>query len=163
MSYRVCFVCTGNICRSPMAESVFRAHVADAGLGGLVEVDSAGTDGWHEGDGADERTVAVLEANGYESGHEARKFQASWFSRLDLVIALDAGHFRTLRRLALTARDAEKVRLLRSYDPAAGDDLDVPDPYYGHMDGFDACLEMVEAASPGLLAAVREQVEGRAA
>ncbi|MFJ8990229.1 low molecular weight protein-tyrosine-phosphatase [Streptomyces sp. NPDC102279] len=163
MSYRVCFVCTGNICRSPMAESVFRAHVTDAGLAELVEVDSAGTGGWHEGDGADERAVAVLEANGYESDHAARQFQVSWFSRLDLVVALDAGHLKSLRRLAPTVEDAEKVRLLRSYDPAAGDDLDVPDPYYGHIDGFDECLEMVEAASPGLLAAVREQVEGRAA
>ncbi|MFF4539773.1 low molecular weight protein-tyrosine-phosphatase [Streptomyces aureus] len=163
MTYRVCFVCTGNICRSPMAESVFRAQVERAGLGDLVEVDSAGTGGWHEGDGADERTVAVLEANGYESGHAARRFQASWFSRLDLVIALDTGHLDALRRLAPRPEDAGKVRLLRSYDPAAGDDLDVPDPYYGHLDGFEECLEMVEAASPGLLAAVREHVEGRAA
>ena len=127
MTYRVCFVCTGNICRSPMAESVFRARVAKAGLDGLVEVDSAGTDGWHEGEGADPR------------------------------------HLGELRRLAPTQGDADKVRLLRSYDPDAGDDLDVPDPYYGGADGFDECLEMVEAASTGLLAAVREQVEGRPA
>ncbi|EKX62208.1 low molecular weight phosphotyrosine protein phosphatase [Streptomyces ipomoeae] len=161
MTYRVCFVCTGNICRSPMAESVFRARIEEAGLDGLVEVDSAGTGGWHEGDPADPRTVSVLEANGYGSVHAARQFQASWFSRLDLVIALDAGHVKALRRLAPTTADAEKIRLLRSYDPAAGDDLDVPDPYYGGMDGFEECLELVEAASPGLLTAVREQVEGR--
>ena len=114
MIYRVCFVCTGNICRSPMAESVFRAR-------------------------------------------------PSWFSRCDLVIALDTGHLKALRRLAPTPEDAAKVRLLRSYDPAAGDDLDVPDPYYGGLDGFEECLEMVEAASEGLLAAVREQTEGRVA
>lgn len=163
MTYRVCFVCTGNICRSPMAESVFRARVAEAGLDGLVEADSAGTGGWHEGDGADPRTVTVLVNNGYGGEHTARRFQPSWFSRLDLVIALDAGHLKALRRLAPTAEDAEKVRLLRSYDPAAGDDLDVPDPYYGGMDGFEECLEMVEAASEGLLAAIREDLEGRAA
>lgn len=163
MSYRVCFVCTGNICRSPMAESVFRARLREAGLEGPVEVDSAGTDGWHEGDGADPRTVSVLRENGYDGAHIARRFQPSWFSRLDLVIALDAGHLRALRRLAPTPEDAAKVRLLRAYDPAAGDDLDVPDPYYGGMEGFEECLEMVEAASEGLLAAVREQVEGRAA
>lgn len=164
MTYRVCFVCTGNICRSPMAEIVFRARVAEAGLDELVEVDSAGTGGWHEGDGADPRTVAVLEDNGYVGDHTARHFRSSWFSRLDLVIALDSGHLGALRRLAPTEQDAEKVRLLRSYDPAAGeDDLDVPDPYYGGLDGFEECLEMVEAASTGLLAAVREDVEGQAA
>ncbi|MFF9773052.1 low molecular weight protein-tyrosine-phosphatase [Streptomyces sp. NPDC013978] len=163
MTYRVCFVCTGNICRSPMAESVFRARIEEAGLGGLVEVDSAGTGGWHEGDAADPRTVSVLESNGYDSVHAARQFQVSWFSRLDLVIALDEGHLKALHRLAPTPADADKVRLLRSYDPAAGDDLDVPDPYYGGMDGFEECLELVEAASPGLLAAVREKVEVGAA
>ncbi|MFF3334241.1 low molecular weight protein-tyrosine-phosphatase [Streptomyces sp. NPDC002888] len=163
MTYRVCFVCTGNICRSPMAESVFRARVEEAGLDGLIEVDSAGTGGWHEGDGADPRTVAVLKDNGYGGEHTARQFQSAWFSRLDLVLALDSGHLKALRRLAPTEDDARKVRLLRSFDPAAGDDLDVPDPYYGGMDGFEECLEMVEAASTGLLAAVHEQVEGRAA
>ncbi|WP_210592309.1 low molecular weight protein-tyrosine-phosphatase [Streptomyces sp. GESEQ-35] len=180
MAYRVCFVCTGNICRSPMAEAVFHARVAEAGLGELVEVDSAGTGGWHEGDGADPRTVAVLEEHGYDSDHTARQFQASWFSRLDLVVALDTGHLKTLRRLATTEEDAEKVRLLRSYarpspdhhpstsashtpSESARDDLDVPDPYYGGIDGFEECLEMVEAASAGLLAAIREHVEGQTA
>ncbi|MDN3247343.1 protein-tyrosine phosphatase [Streptomyces sp. DSM 42143] len=164
MTYRVCFVCTGNICRSPMAEAVFHARVADAGLDGLVEADSAGTGGWHEGESADPRTMAVLAENGYGLDHTARQFKPSWFSRLDLVIALDAGHLRALRRLAPTEQDADKVRLLRSYDPAADrGDLDVPDPYYGGVEGFEECLEMVEAASDGLLAAVREQVEGRAA
>ncbi|MFJ3724615.1 low molecular weight protein-tyrosine-phosphatase [Streptomyces sp. NPDC090045] len=157
--YRVCFVCTGNICRSPMAESVFRAHVARAGLDDLVEVDSAGTGGWHEGDGADPRTVAVLEAAGYEQDHRARQFRSSWFDRLDLVIALDAGHLRDLRALAPTPQDAAKIRLLRSYDPAAAAETDVPDPYYGSLDGFEECLELVEAASPGLLDAVREAVK----
>ncbi|MFE3164592.1 low molecular weight protein-tyrosine-phosphatase [Streptomyces sp. NPDC059224] len=160
MTYRVCFVCTGNICRSPMAESVFRARIAEAGLADRVEVDSAGTGGWHEGDGADPRTVRVLQGHGYDGDHTARQFQASWFDRLDLVIALDAGHLKALRRLAPTEEDARKVRLLRSYDPDAVGDLDVPDPYYGGMDGFEECLEMVEAAGEGLLAAVRDEVEG---
>ncbi|MGY0068550.1 low molecular weight protein-tyrosine-phosphatase [Streptomyces sp. QTS137] len=163
MAYRVCFVCTGNICRSPMAESVFRARIVEAGLDGVAEADSAGTDGWHAGEGADPRAVAVLEENGYTADHTARRFDPSWFARLDLVIALDASHLRTLRRLAPTQRDAGKVRLLRSYDPGAGDDLDVPDPYYGETDGFYTCLEMVEAASTGLLSSIREQAEGQAA
>ncbi|WP_244409675.1 low molecular weight protein-tyrosine-phosphatase [Streptomyces albofaciens] len=162
-----------------MAEAVFRARIEEAGLDGLVEVDSAGTGGWHEGDGADPRTVAVLRAAGYEEDHSARQFRADWFGRLDLVIALDDGHLRALRRLAPTAHDAAKVRLLRSYDPAVmpdgpaaqpaasshgaalAHDLDVPDPYYGGMAGFEECLEMVEAASKGLLVAVRDALAAR--
>ncbi|MFI8765604.1 low molecular weight protein-tyrosine-phosphatase [Streptomyces sp. R-07] len=161
MAYRVCFVCTGNICRSPMAEHVFRRRVEEAGLGGLVEVDSAGTGGWHEGEGADPRTVAVLQENGYTSGHTARRFRSSWFPALDLVIALDEGHLRELRELARTPDEAARIRLLRSYDPAAGAGLDVPDPYFGGREEFEECLEMVEAASEGLLAAVRTELEER--
>ena len=163
MPYRVCFVCTGNICRSPMAESVFRTRVTEAGLDDLVEVGSAGTGGWHEGEGADPRTVAVLEKNGYDSDHTARRFEPSWFSRHDLVIALDSGHLQALRRLAPCPEEAAKVQLLRSYDLTAGDDLDVPDPYYGGVADFEECLAMVEAASTGLLAAVKERAEGRTA
>ncbi|WP_405409165.1 low molecular weight protein-tyrosine-phosphatase [Streptomyces decoyicus] len=173
--FRICFVCTGNICRSPMAESVLRARLAEDGLDGLVEVDSAGTGGWHEGDGADPRTVAVLRAGGYETAHTARQFHASWFDHLDLVIALDSGHLRELRSLAPTAQDAAKIRLLRSYAADTGPaseprrasghglagGLDVPDPYYGDFGGFEECLEMIETASDGLLAAVRATVTAR--
>lgn len=159
--FRVCFVCTGNICRSPMAEHVFRARVEEAGLGGLVVADSAGTGSWHEGDGADHRTVSVLRSAGYGHEHVARQFQPEWFAGLDLVVALDGGHLRALRRLAPTPEDAAKVRLLRSWDPAVAGSadsaaLDVPDPYYGGMDGFELCLEMCEAAADGLLADVRD-------
>lgn len=120
MPFRVCFVCTGNICRSPMAESVFRSRLQEAGLDGLVEVDSAGTGGWHEGDGADHRTVSVLAAGGYESGHTARQFSASWFSRLDLVIALDAGHLRTLRHLAPSPRTPRRSACCARTTPRQG-------------------------------------------
>ncbi|SEC23017.1 low molecular weight protein-tyrosine-phosphatase [Streptomyces melanosporofaciens] len=161
--YRVCFVCTGNICRSPMAESVFRAHAAEAGLDGRVEVDSAGTGPWHEGDGADRRAIDVLTTHGYEQDHIARQFRADWFDRLDLVIALDSGHLHELRALAPTPHDAAKVRLLRSYDPDADRDalggLDVPDPYFGGTDDFEECLDMIEAASGGLLDAVTEAID----
>ncbi|WTK15160.1 low molecular weight phosphotyrosine protein phosphatase [Streptomyces sp. NBC_01525] len=156
--FRVCFVCTGNICRSPMAESVFRTEAAAAGLGDRVVADSAGIDGWHEGEGADPRTVAVLTTAGYPAAHRARRFDASWFADRDLVIALDGGHLRALRRMAPGPDDAAKVHLLRAYDPAgpAPGALDVPDPYHGGPAEFAGCLEMVEAACAGLLAAASD-------
>ncbi|MFI6514069.1 low molecular weight protein-tyrosine-phosphatase [Spirillospora sp. NPDC050679] len=159
MSYRVTFVCTGNICRSPMAEGVLRHHVEEEGLD--VEVDSSGTDGWHVGDAADSRTVAALRRAGYRSAHTARQFEAGWFDRYDLILALDDGHLRALRAMAPDAGARDKVRLLREFDPAAGDDLDVPDPYYGGRADFDHVLELVEAAMPGLLDHIRADLKDR--
>ncbi|MFD0898853.1 low molecular weight protein-tyrosine-phosphatase [Actinomadura sediminis] len=153
MPYRVTFVCTGNICRSPMAESVLRHHAEAAGLD--VEVDSSGTGNWHVGDTADERTIAALRRAGYRSAHIARQFEALWFDRYDLILALDAGHLRALRSMAPDEESRAKVRLLREFDPDAGGDLDVPDPYYGGRADFDLVLEMVEAAMPGLLDEIR--------
>jgi protein-tyrosine phosphatase len=156
---RICFVCTGNICRSPIAEQVMRERLVEAGLAGLVSVDSAGTGSWYEGDPADERAVRVLREAGYGSEHVARQFHPEWFRRLDLVIALDQGHERALRRLARTPEEAAKIRLLRSYDPASGaGDLDVPDPYYGDESGFEEVLRLCEAGCGGLLAEVRSRV-----
>nr|WP_267881136.1 low molecular weight protein-tyrosine-phosphatase [Streptomyces niger] len=165
---RVCFVCTGNICRSPMAEAVFRARIEEAGLADRVVIDSAGTGGWHEGEDADPRTLAVLREAGYELAHSARQFRPEWFERLDLIIALDSGHLHDLRDSAPTETDAAKVRLLRACtlpDPGSyattALDPDVPDPYYGGMSGFEGCLAMVEAASEDLLTVVRAALAGR--
>ncbi|MDI2127255.1 low molecular weight protein-tyrosine-phosphatase [Yinghuangia seranimata] len=161
--YRITFVCTGNICRSPMAEWVFRRHVEDEGLDGAVEVDSSGTEGWHRGKPADPRTDATLVKFGYETGHAARPFDARWFPAYDLVIALDEDHFRELRRRAPDEASRAKVRLLREFDPdAEAGDLDVPDPYYGGIDGFEDVLAMIEAATPGMLAEVRRGLDARA-
>lgn len=156
--FRVCFVCSGNICRSPMAEVVLRQLVARAGRDGQIVVDSAGTGEWHIGERADRRTLAALARDGYDAGdHRARQFEPEWFASRDLVIALDRGHQRTLRSWAPTASAQDRIRLLRSFDPAVpadalGSELDVPDPYYDGTEAFSAVLRTIESACEGLLA-----------
>ena len=146
----VVFVCSGNICRSPIAEKVFAAELERAGLAEGVRVTSAGTGGWHVGDPADERAAAVLRAAGYPSDHRARQVDAEALGA-DLIVALDDTH-----RRALCDVGASRVRLLRSFDPTAPEGAEVPDPYYGGDDGFDEVLAMIQAAVPGMLDWVRE-------
>ncbi|GAA1997066.1 low molecular weight protein-tyrosine-phosphatase [Microbacterium ulmi] len=148
--FRVVFVCTGNICRSPMAEVVFRWFAANAGLRDRVLSTSAGTGDWHVGERADQRTLDALERRGYDgTRHRARQFTASDFASHDLVVALDRSHERILRSWARHEGDADKIALLMSFDPAAHT-LDVPDPYYAGPGMFDEVLGMIESASRAL-------------
>ncbi|MFZ2510898.1 MAG: low molecular weight protein-tyrosine-phosphatase [Gordonia sp. (in: high G+C Gram-positive bacteria)] len=142
----ICFVCTGNICRSPMAESIAAAAIVDAGLADQVVVSSAGTGGWHIGEPADNRARTELLAHRYSDAHVAAQLDTGHLSA-DLLVALDSGHVRELSRKRL----GDRVRLLRSFDPTADGD-DVPDPYYGGPEDFALVREQVEAALPGLLA-----------
>jgi protein-tyrosine phosphatase len=137
-----------------MAELVFREHLREAGLADVVEVNSAGTGAWHVGEPADERARRTLAKHGYPTDHVAAQVDNRHLGA-DLLVALDSGHARTLVRIA---DDPDRVRLLRSFDPDAGDDLDVPDPYYGEPEDFEEVLAMIEAASPGLLAWVRDNL-----
>jgi protein-tyrosine phosphatase len=156
---RILFVCMGNICRSPTAEAVMRGLVGRSGLGQMVEVDSAGTGGWHVGDPPDARSVTAAARRGVRLDGAARQVSRADFEQFDLIVALDASNAGALRRIAPDAVAAGKVRLLREFDPdAGGEDLDVPDPYYGGEDGFDRVLDLVEAACRGLL----EHVSARA-
>lgn len=152
-AHRVCVICSGNICRSPMGEVILRSMLASAGLDDRVVVDSAGTGGWHEGDAADPRTVRTLQDHGYDGRHHrAREFRQEWFSERDLIVVADEGHLRDLRRWAPDAHASAKVRLLREFDPAAVDagTLEVDDPYFGNAEDFDRCLSVVEGACRGL-------------
>ncbi|WP_280499780.1 low molecular weight protein-tyrosine-phosphatase [Nocardia cyriacigeorgica] len=150
MPLELVFVCTGNICRSPMAEKILASHLYRAGLANRVRVSSAGTTAWHAGADADPRTNATLRRHGYPTGHVAAVF-GDGHRDADLVIAMDSGHDRELAQLGIPT---ERRRLLRSFDPDA-DGLDVPDPYYGPDSGFELVRDQIEAAIPGLLDWVR--------
>jgi protein-tyrosine phosphatase len=152
--YHISFVCSGNICRSPMAALVFGEQVRQAGLADRIRVTSAGIGPWHVGEPADERARRVLAERGYPTEHVATQVSPDHLGA-DLLLAMDSGHETALRRLV---GDQDRVRMFRSYDPTAGDDLDVPDPYYGGPDGFTDLLAMIEAVTPGLLASIRDRL-----
>lgn len=151
--FRIVFVCTGNICRSPMAEVTLRDLITRSGLGRLITTSSAGTGDWHVGEQADQRTIAALATRGYDGRHHrARQFDPEWFADLDLVVVLDRAQERILRNWATSERDRNKVRLLLSFDAAQAALLDVPDPYYSDDAFFDTVLGMIESANEALFA-----------
>lgn len=153
----VLFVCLGNICRSPLAEGVFRDIVERAGLGDRFDIDSAGTSDYHIGDSPDARTVAEARRRGLALEHAARQLTDRDLERFDYVIAMDASNLGRIERLARRVPRTAELHLLRAFDAEAGDDLEVPDPYYGGPDGFADVHDMVERACEGLLAHIREQ------
>ncbi|CAM3169128.1 protein tyrosine phosphatase [Mycobacterium intermedium] len=151
----VTFVCTGNICRSPMAEKMFAHQLKQRGLADKVRVTSAGTGNWHVGSCADERANRVLRAHGYPTEHRAAQVNDDHLAA-DLVVALGRNHLRMLRQLGVAD---DRVRMLRSFDPRSGAHaLDVDDPYYGDPEDFEAVFEVIEAALPGLHDWVDEQL-----
>ena len=154
----ILFVCMGNICRSPTAEGVMRALVRDAGLEDRIELDSAGTGGWHAGEPPDARAAEAAGRRGIALAGAARQVTSEDFERFDLLVAMDRSNLRDLLAIAPDEDAAEKVRLLREFDPVADGDLDVPDPYYGGDRGFETVLDQVHAACRGLLAELRAAV-----
>jgi len=154
---RVCFVCLGNICRSPTAEGVFRRLVEDAGLENAFEIDSAGTSGWHIGAPPDERSAMAARRLGYQLGGASRRFVVEDFDRFDHVIAMDHENFAELKGMARDSADVRRLSLLRSHDPDA-DGEEVPDPYYGGGGGFDAVVKICVKGCAGLLATLRREL-----
>jgi protein-tyrosine phosphatase len=158
--YRICVVCLGNICRSPMAEVILRDELASAGLAGKVDVDSAGTGDWHLGEAMDPRARAELSRRGYDgSGHEARQIQPSWLTDYDLLLAMDRSNLASLQRMAAGDSEvASRIRLMRSFDPDAAAQAEVPDPYNGGPEEYAQVFDLVEPAARNLasqLAALR--------
>jgi protein-tyrosine phosphatase len=154
----VTFICTGNICRSPMAEKMFAQQIHERGLDGHVRVTSAGTGSWHVGGGADDRANRVLRAHGYPTTHCAAQIAADHLDA-DLVVALGRNHARMLTQMGVPAN---RIRLLRSFDPRSGTHaLDVEDPYYGAQAEFEETFSVIDAALPGLHDWVDKQLASR--
>jgi low molecular weight protein-tyrosine phosphatase len=147
---RLLFVCSGNICRSPLAEAIFRRLAEDAGRSGEFEVDSAGTHGWHEGDPADPRARKVGKRHGVDVTSTARPVVRQDFERFDLILAMDRGHFRELRARCPPALH-DRIRLMREFDVPHPRDLDVPDPYYSDEKAFETVFDILDRSCRGLL------------
>ena len=164
--YRLMVVCTGNICRSPIAEAVLRQRLDAAGLGAAVVVDSGGTSPEEEGNPIDRRARTVLLGHGYPPPeHVARGIDPAWLGERDLVLAMTAQHARWLRRHAPDGA-GERVRMWRSFDPGApagatDGELDVADPWYGGAEDFESTLAQVEAAADAVVEHVRGELTAR--
>jgi protein-tyrosine phosphatase len=154
----VTFICSGNICRSPMAEKMFAHQIGERGLADIVRVTSAGTGHWHEGEPADRRTGHTLREHGYPTAHRAAQMTDDHLAA-DLVVALGRNHLRMLQHAGVPA---ERLRMLRSFDPRSGvHALDVEDPYYGTQDDFEETFTVIDAALPGLHSWVDDRLAQR--
>lgn len=147
----VLFVCLGNICRSPLAEALFRKAVADERLEHRFRIDSAGTSGYHDGDPPDRRTTAVARERGVDVSGVSRRVTGADVEGFDYLIVMDEQNRRDVETLLDGVPDAAEVRLLREFDPEHDGDLDVPDPYFGGGRGFETVHDIVERSTRALL------------
>jgi protein-tyrosine phosphatase len=154
---RVCFVCLGNICRSPTAEAVFRHVVQEAGLAEHFEIDSAGTGAYHVGESPDPRSTAAGKSRGIALTGRARQFKRPDWERFDYVLAMDADNYDELRERVPDRGHLGKLELFRYFDAEAPAGAAVPDPYYGGAHGFDDVIDICERACRGLLAHIRKE------
>ena len=155
---KVLFVCTGNICRSPSAEGVFRRMIDDAGLADLIGVDSAGTHAYHVGEAPDPRAQAAARKRGYDiSGHVARQVKQEDFREFDLILSMDWENLAALQQMAPKVYH-HKLMLLMRYSNEF-EEATVPDPYYGGPEGFVKVLDYLEDACEGVMEVVRKRVQ----
>ncbi|MCD6424822.1 MAG: low molecular weight phosphotyrosine protein phosphatase [Anaerolineales bacterium] len=154
---RIIFVCQGNIIRSPLAENMFRYLARERGVGEKYQLDSAGTSAYHVGEPPDHRMRQVADNNGFEYTGRAKQFRVEDFDQFELVIAMDKANQRYLEMKALPGEQRSKIHLMREYDPEGKPGLDVPDPYYGGLDGFEVTFEIVKRSCQGLMEALESE------
>ena len=154
---RVCFVCLGNICRSPTAEGIMLDLVAQAGLTDAIVVDSAGTSAFHTGERADPRSRATAAEHSVDLPSRARQFRSEDFDCFDYVVAMDTSNKRNLELLARTLEEKQKISLLCDFDERSGSGTSVPDPYYGGADGFENVFQLCRRGCLGLLKHIQQR------
>jgi protein-tyrosine phosphatase len=147
----VCFVCLGNICRSPLAQGVFEALVKEEGLQDRIIISSAGVSAWHVGSPPDGRMQQTARNHGINLNSRARQFQSSDFEQMDLVLAMDYSNLSALKQLSTEPELQDKLFLLRSFDPQRNNELEVPDPYYGGGKGFESVYQIIDRTCPKVL------------
>lgn len=158
---RVMFVCTGNICRSPLAEAVFRDLIEDGKLGDRFEIASSGTTAYHVGQPADERMRGVAASHGVAIRHRSQQLEESDLDDYDLLLAMDQSNLREMKLIARGRDHRGKIHLFREFDPQGGPGAEVPDPYYGGHAGFERVFAMVDRTCRALVAALRDEVSLR--
>jgi protein-tyrosine phosphatase len=154
MTYKILFVCLGNICRSPAAENIMNHQVAQAGLGAAIACDSAGTSSYHVGNPPDRRMSAAAQKRGFPTQGQARQFVREDFDRFDLIVAMDRDNYSNILYLDPGQEHRDRVRMMCEF-ASKHPDKDVPDPYYGGDAGFDYVIDLLDDACSGLLEQVR--------
>jgi protein-tyrosine phosphatase len=154
LALKICFVCLGNIVRSPVAQALFDQKTVQLHISDQYETDSAGTGAWHIGQPPDSRMRRVAARYGLIYDHRARQIEFHDLEAFDLILAMDRDNRSDLLNLAGSPEQREKIHLLREYDPSGGPDAAVPDPYYEGIDGFVEVYQTIERSVDGLLAAL---------
>ena len=156
--YKICFVCLGNICRSPTAEGVFQHLVKEQGLDSYFEIDSSGTSAYHVGESANSKSQQIANQHGVTLHSKARQFEKSDFEYFDLILAMDEENYQNMKRLDARAEFENKIGKLRDFDPDPGDG-NVPDPYYGGIQGFENVFQIVKRSCENLLDELKAHID----
>jgi len=154
--FKICFVCLGNICRSPTAEGVFQHLAEKQNLNSFFEIDSAGTSAYHTGEKANSKSRTTARKHGVTLHSRARRFEAADLEYFDLILAMDKENLANIKQLDSKGTHAEKIGMLRDFDPLPGDN--VPDPYYGGLQGFENVFQIVERCCNALLKELKSQI-----